>query len=178
MNTYTFNISTTGPSTVKVYPTVELFDVTRVTLNLVDIYSDTFPNYLAIDWGDNTPVLRPDVSVFRDYKKDSIYPEINKGVAPKYITDIYQHIYEPSSYALKKSVVLKINVGYITGQTTQLSAPLNIRTQGYYETVGDMELIGVDLLNNKYNSSRFTLLTKESNHIVQLDNKSYKEDTA
>jgi hypothetical protein len=178
MNTYTFNISTTGPSTVNVYPTVDLFDVTRITLNLVDIYSDTFPNYLAIDWGDNTPVLRPDVSVFRDYKKDSIYPEINKGVAPKYITDIYQHIYEPSSYALKKSVVLKINVGYITGQTTQLSAPFNIRTQGYYETVGDMELLGVDLLNNKYNSSRFTLLTKESNHVVQLDNESYKEDTA
>jgi len=178
MNTYTFSISTTDTNTVTVYPTVDLFDVTRITLNLVDIYSDTFPNYLAIDWGDNTPVLRPDVSVFRDYKKDSIYPEINKGVAPKYITDAYEHIYEPSSYALKKSVVLKINVGYITGQTTQLSAPFNIRTQGYYETVGDIELLGVDLLNNKYNSSRFTLLTKESNHVVQLDNKSYKEDTA
>ncbi len=97
MNTYTFSISTTDTNTVTVYPTVDLFDVTRITLNLVDIYSDTFPNYLAIDWGDNTPVLRPDVSVFRDYKKDSIYPEINKGVAPKYITDAYEHIYEPSS---------------------------------------------------------------------------------
>ena len=93
MNTYTFNISTNGPNAVTIYPTVDLFDVTQVTLNLVDIYTDTFPNYLAIDWGDNTPVLQPDVSVFRNYKKDSIYPEIDKGVAPKYITDIYQHIY-------------------------------------------------------------------------------------
>ena len=74
--------------------------------------------------------------------------------------------------------MLKVNIGYVTGQTTTLSAPLNIRTEGYYETVEDMDLIGLDLLNKKYSSSRFTLLTKKDDYIVQLDNESYKEDTA
>jgi len=178
MNTYNFSISTTAVGESIDYPTLDLFDITKFTLNLVDVYTDTFPNYLAIDWGDGTAVLEPDVTIFRNYRKDSIYPEINKGVAPKYLADEYSHIYKPSAYALKKSVVLKVNVGYITGETTTLSAPLNIRTEGYYETIEDMDLIGLDLLNNKYSSSRFTLLTKKDDYIVQLDNESYKEDTA
>jgi len=176
MNTYTFSISTTTADETTVYEPIDLFDVTNFNLNLVDVYTRTFPNYIAIDWGDGTAVLEPDVSIFRDYTKDSIYPEINKGVAPKYITDFYNHIYEPSNYALNKSVILKINIGYVTGETTQLSAPLNIRTNGYYQSVEDMDLIGLDLLNNKYNSSRFTFLTKKDDFIVQLDNNIYKED--
>jgi|TARA_R110002020_G_scaffold32258_3_gene99388 hypothetical protein len=178
MNTYTFSISTDTAGVSNVYPTIDLFDITNFSLNIIDVYTDTFPNYVGIDWGDGTAVLEPDVSVFRDYRKDSIYPEITKGVAPKYISDIYKHVYEPSSYALKKTVVLKVNIGYITGETTTLSAPLNIRTEGYYQTVEDIDLIGLDLLNNKYNSSRFTLLTKKDDYIVQLENESYKEDTA
>jgi hypothetical protein len=178
MNTYNFNISTFSTSDSRVYEAINLFDVTSFNLNLVDVYTRTFPNYVAIDWGDNTPIFEPDVSVFRDYTKDSIYPEIINGVAPKYLSDVYNHIYEPSSYALNKSVVLKINIGYVTGETTTLSAPLNIRTEGYYQTIEDVEVVGLDLLNNKNNSSRFTLLTKKDDYIVQLDNESYKEDTA
>ena len=74
--------------------------------------------------------------------------------------------------------MLKINIGYVTGETTTLSAPMNIRTEGYYQAVEDMELVGVDLLNDKYNTSRFTLLTKKDDFLVQLDNKIYKEDPA
>tara|TARA_R100001163_G_C5048414_1_gene185449 strand:+ start:1044 stop:1580 length:537 start_codon:yes stop_codon:yes gene_type:complete len=178
MNTFTFSISTTEVGGSILYETIDLFDVTSFNINLVDIFTDTFPNYLAIDWGDGTPVLEPDVTIFRDYLKDSIYPEVNRGIAPKYLSDLYNHIYEPSNYALNKSVILKINVGYVTGETTQLSAPINIRTGGYYQTVEDIDLVGLDLLNKSYNSSRFTFLTKKDNYIVQLDNESYKEDTA
>jgi len=178
MNTYTYSISTTNTGIAEVYQPVDLFDVTKFTLNIVDIYTKTFPNYVGIDWGDGTAVLEPDVSVFRDYTKDSIYPEVNKGVAPKYITDNYHHIYEPSDYALNKSIVLKVNIGYVTGATTQLSTPINVRTDGYYQSVEDIELVGIDLLNNKYNSSRFTFLTKKDDFLVQMDNKTYKEDAA
>ena len=79
MNTYNFNISTFSTSDSRVYEAINLFDVTSFNLNLVDVYTRTFPNYVAIDWGDNTPILEPDVSVFRDYTKDSIYPEIING---------------------------------------------------------------------------------------------------
>ena len=74
--------------------------------------------------------------------------------------------------------MLKVNIGYVTGATTQLSTPINVRTDGYYQSVEDIELVGIDLLNNKYNSSRFTFLTKKDDFLVQMDNKTYKEDAA
>ena len=69
-----------------------------------------------------------------------------------------------------------MNVGYITGETLQLSAPIVVNSQSYYENIDDMNIIGLDLLNDKNNSSRISLLTKKNNYVVQLDNKSYKED--
>ena len=39
-----------------------------------------------------------------------------------------------------------------------------------------MDIVGVDLLNDVNNSSRITFLTKNNNYLVQLDNKSYKEN--
>ena len=176
MNTFTFSISTTSAGVSKVYETTNVFDVTNFRLNLVDVFTDTFPNYIAIDWGDGTEILEPDVTIFRDYTKDSIFPEINKGVAPKYLTDTYSHIYEPSNFALNKSVILKVNIGYVTGETTQLSAPINIRTNGYYQSIEDIDLIGLDLLNKADNPSRFTFLTKKDDYIVQMDNDQFKED--
>ena len=178
MNTYTVYLTSTSVTGTQELPTVELFDLTKLSLDLSQVHSGVFPNYLAINWGDDSGLEEPDITIYRNYKTDSIYPEVRDGASPVFFNNQYPHIFYPSDTALKKVLTMRVNVGYITGQTTQLSAPLNIRTQGYYETVGDMELLGVDLLNNKYNSSRFTLLTKESNHIVQLDNKSYKEDTA
>ena len=179
MNTYTLSISTNesqfnGPQPV--LDTIELFDTTEFTLNIINIYSDIFPNYVGIDWGDNTAVEEPDIRIHRDYKTESIYPEIQYGAAPVFLSNTYTHNYYPSKYALKKSLILKLNIGYITGETTQLSAPINVRTNSYYESVDDLELIGLDLLDTTNNSSRFTFITKKDNYIVQMDNKSYKGD--
>ena len=178
MSTHTLSISTTEAQINDkiILDTIELFDTTKFTLNIIGIYSDIFPNYVGIDWGDNTAVLEPDIRIHRDYKTESIFPEIENGAAPVFLSNTYTHNYYPSNYALKKSLILKLNVGYITGDTMQLSAPINIRTNSYYESVEDLEIIGLDLLNTTNNSSRFTFITQKDNYIVQMDNKSYKED--
>ena len=69
-----------------------------------------------------------------------------------------------------------MNIGYVTGETLCFSVPLVINSQSYYENVDDIDIIGVDLLNDVNNSSRITFLTKNNNYLVQLDNKSYKEN--
>ena len=69
-----------------------------------------------------------------------------------------------------------MNVGYITGETLQLSAPLVVNSQSYYENVDDIDIIGLDLINDVNNSSRVSFITKKNNYIVQLDNKTYKEN--
>jgi len=178
MNTHTLSLSTTEHTfnTEILLRTLDLFDYTEVTLDLTGIYSEVFPNYISIDWGDKSPIEEPDIEIFRDYKTQSIFPELTGAIKPKFLDTPYRHKYAPSTYALNKSVIFKINIGYITGVTTQLSAPINIRTESYYETVGDMDLIGVDLINTENSSSRFTMVTKNEDYIVQLDNKSYKGD--
>ena len=178
MNTHTLSISTNESeiNSKIILNTIELFDATSFTLNMLNVYSNRFPNYVGIDWGDNTAVLEPDITIHRDYRTESIYPEIRNGACPVFLSNTYTHNYYPSKHALKKSLILKLNVGYITGETTQLSAPINVRTNSYYESVDDLDLIGLDLLDTTNNSSRFIFLTKKDNYIVQMDNKSYKGD--
>ena len=53
MNTYTFSISTTSPDNEKTYSEINLFDQTNFTIDMTDVYSDVFPNYIAFNWGDN-----------------------------------------------------------------------------------------------------------------------------
>ena len=69
-----------------------------------------------------------------------------------------------------------MNIGYVTGETLRLSIPIIVNSQSYYENVDDIDIVGVDLLNDVNNSSRITFLTKNNNYLVQLDNKSYKEN--
>ena len=176
MNTYTLNISTNEPlDNEVVLETTHLFSPTEVSLDISNVFSDIFPNYISIDWGDNSPILEPDLTIFRDYKTQSIFPEIEKGAAPVFLTNTYKHIYYPSSYALKKRMTFKINIGYVTGETTQLSAPIVVNSEGYYQSIEDVEIVGLDLINDANNVTRVSLLTQKNEYIVQLDNKSYKE---
>ena len=178
MNTYTLSISTTKDeiNSQKILNGIELFDLTEFTLDLTNVYTELFPTYLSIDWGDGSETIQPDIKIYRDYKTESIFPELEKGVTPVTFSNDYVHKYYPSTYALKKSLVFKMNVGYITGETLQLSAPIVVNSQSYYENVDDIDIIGLDLLNGSNNSSRVSFLTKRNNYIVQLDNKSYKEN--
>ena len=178
MNTYTLSISTTKDeiNSQKILNSIELFDLTEFTLDLTNVYTELFPTYLSIDWGDGSETIQPDIKIYRDYKTESIFPELEKGVTPVTFSNDYVLKYYPSTYALKKSLVFKMNVGYITGETLQLSAPIVVNSQSYYENVDDIDIIGLDLLNGSNNSSRVSFLTKRNNYIVQLDNKSYKEN--
>jgi len=178
MNTFTLSISSSNTDINRqiVQKTINLFDLTEMTLDISNVYTEIFPSYLSIDWGDGSPTIQPDIKIYRDYKTESIFPELQKGVTPVTFSTNYKHRYFPSSYALKKSLIFKLNVGYITGETMQLSAPVVVHSQGYYENVDDIDIIGLDLINDANNSSRISFLTKKNNYIVQLDNKSYKEN--
>ena len=76
MNTHTVYLTSGSASDTSTAPTIEMFDLTELALDLSQVYSNTFPNYLAINWGDNSGVEEPDVTIYRDYKTTSILPEI------------------------------------------------------------------------------------------------------
>ena len=178
MNTYTLSISSTKEdiNSEITLNQIDLFDFTEVTLDISNIYTEIFPTYLSINWGDGSEVLNPDIKIYRDYRAESIFPEIQKGVTPVTFSNNYKHKYYPSTFALKKSLTFKMNIGYVTGETLRLSIPIIVNSQSYYENVDDIDIVGVDLLNDVNNSSRITFLTKNNNYLVQLDNKCYKEN--
>jgi hypothetical protein len=178
MNTYTLSISSTKEDIDSeiTLNQIDLFDFTEVTLDISNIYTEIFPTYVSINWGDGSEVLNPDIKIYRDYRTESIFPEVQKGVTPVTFSNNYKHKYYPSSYALKKSLTFKMNIGYVTGETLRLNIPIIVNSQSYYENVDDIDIIGVDLLNDSNNSSRVTFLTKKNNYLVQLDNKSFKEN--
>lgn len=178
MNTYTLSISSTKEdiNSEITLNQIDLFDFTEVTLDISNIYTEIFPTYLSINWGDGSEVLNPDIKIYRDYRTESIFPEIQKGVTPVTFSNNYKHKYYPSTFALKKSLTFKMNIGYVTGETLRLSIPIIVNSQSYYENVDDIDIVGVDLLNDVNNSSRITFLTKNNNYLVQLDNKSFKEN--
>ena len=179
MNTHTLSISSTKEDIDSeiTLNQIDLFDFTELTLDISNIYTEIFPTYVSINWGDGSDVFNPDIKIYRDYRNESIFPEVQKGVTPVTFSNNYTHKYYPSSYALKKSLTFKMNVGYVTGETLRLNVPIIVNSQSYYENVEDLDIIGVDLLNDVNNSSRITLLSKKNNYIVQFDNKSYKENT-
>jgi len=178
MNTFTLSISSTKEDidSEVTLDQIDLFDFTEVTLDISNIYTEIFPTYVSINWGDGSEVFNPDIKIYRDYRNESIFPEIQKGVTPVTFSDNYKHKYYPSSYALKKSLTFKMNVGYVTGETLRLNVPIIVNSQSYYENVDDIDIIGVDLLNDSNNTSRVTFLTKKNNYVVQLDNKSFKDN--
>ena len=170
MNTHTIYLTSTNTADDQVLNEIDLFDLTKLTLDLSQVYSGVFPNYLAINWGDNSDIEEPDITIYRNYKTDSIYPEVKDGASPVFFNKPYTHIFYPSETALKKVMTMRVNVGYITGNTTKFTIPLNVRTEGYFENINDLDLLNVSLLNNKDNKSIFTFLTKQDNYVLQSHN--------
>jgi|TARA_R100001509_G_scaffold110288_1_gene66018 hypothetical protein len=179
MNTFNLSLSSTKAdiNSEKILDEINLFDFTEVTLDISNIYTEVFPTYVTIDWGDGSDVFNPDIKIYRDYRTESIFPEVEKGVTPVTFTNNYTHKYYPSSFALKKSLNFKMNIGYVTGETLRFNVPIIVNSQSYYENVEDIDIVGVDMLNDATSTSRVTFLTKNNSYLVQLDNKSYKENS-
>jgi len=170
MNTYNISLSTTSTSSTSNYETIDLFDQTEVTIDLSSIFSEVFPYYVVIDWGDESEIFEPEIKTFINYRTESIINEITRGVSPPFLNTDYKHIYYPSPDSLVKSLTLKIGIQYTTGEITQFIIPLDIRTEGYYENIRDVKLEGVKIINNVNLDTTLHLRTEIGNYIVETTN--------
>jgi len=171
MNTYNISLSTTSTALTSNFASIDLFDQTEVSINLTNVFSEVFPYYVALDWGDGSDVFEPEIKTFINYRTESIIDEITKGVSPPFLNTTYRHIYYPSANSLVKDLTLKIGIQYTTGDITQINIPLSIRTEGYYENIGDIKLEDVQLVNNTNMDSSILLRTEIDNYIVETTNR-------
>jgi len=170
MNSYNISLATTSTSLTSNYDTIDLFDQTEVGVNLSNIFSDVFPYYVVIDWGDGSEVFEPEIKTFINYRTESIIDEIVKGVSPPFLNTTYKHIYDPSPDSLVKSLTLKVGIQYTTGEITQFIIPIDIRTEGYYENIRDIKLEDVKIINNVNFDTTLQLRTEIDNYIIETTN--------
>ena len=170
MNSYNISLSTTSTSLTSNFDTINLFDQTQVSIDLKNIFSEVFPYYVVIDWGDGSDIFEPEIKTFINYRTESILNEITRGVSPPFLNTDYTHIYYPSPNSLVKSLTLKIGIQYTTGDITQFNIPVDIRTEGYYENIRDVMLEGVEIINNVDLDTTLQLRTEIDNYIIETTN--------
>lgn len=172
MNTLSLSLSSNQSALTATGHQLNLFDITEINLDIINLYKKVFPYYISIDWGDGSPIEEPEIITFRNYRTDSIFEEITKGIAPVFLTKTYKHIYKPSETALIKSMQLKIGIQYITGEITEITHPIKLRTEGYYENIGDISLVDTNILDSTNYSSNFVFRGKVDDYILELNNES------
>lgn len=175
MNTQTISLSSTSTTDSQTLDTVEMFDTTKVALDISNIYSKTFPTAVDVSWGDGSENLDVDIVIFKDYRVDSIIQEIVKGVKPSFLTKCYSHTYLAPSSTLKQTLCARVNVTYVTGDITTFHIPVVMTGEGYYQLIGDMEVVGVELLGDESNSVSMSLISKNSGHIMQMNNLEFND---
>ena len=85
MNTHTLSISSTKEDIDSeiTLNQIDLFDFTELTLDISNIYTEIFPTYVSINWGDGSDVFNPDIKIYRDYRNESILVMKNKYLVYK-----------------------------------------------------------------------------------------------
>lgn len=162
MNLYTLNLSSNSTSYITHVGQIEFDDFTRLTLDLSDIVEPVLPVYVKIDWGIGNSVLY-DNNIYRSGSN-----QINIVKYSPILTDTYSNDYYPSETALYKSLSSQVLIRYSNGDITYIVIPIRIRTYGYSESIGDLNLINTNILPIEINVSEHQLKTDVDGYILDL----------
>jgi len=169
MNTYTLSISTNSYNGSLYEEELVFFDETELTINFLNLYNRSLPSFIGVDWGDGSPLFTPPYKLIRDYKQDSIFSEILlDGITPM-LADSHTHSYTPSTTSIVKALTASIVFGYVSGDTFTIYIPIKVRTQGFYESEGDLKLADVTILPKENSPSNFVFITEKTGHVVELN---------
>lgn len=169
MNIYNISLSSDSMSTSSIEDELLFFDSTVFSVSLSGITEEQFPIFLKIDWGDgNTEKF--DNIVFKNYRESSIIPEVLSGKFSSIIQNKYKHEYFPSTTSLYKNLSAQFYIEYGNRLYNWFVIPIRIRSGGYFETVGDLQLINTNILPLTSNSKQHQFITEEGGFLVEVEN--------
>jgi hypothetical protein len=160
MNSYTLQLSSNATSYTSTLPLIELDDHTMFYLDLSRLHKSIIPVFLQIDWGFGE-VLTYDNNIFDENNSQP------SNFIPLFV-DSYSHEYFPSATALYLSLSAQVLVRYATGDYAWFIIPIQIRTYGFAESVGDLTLINTNILPIEENLSEHQLKTSKDGYIIEL----------
>lgn len=171
MNAYNISLSSSTTNTVTYLNTVYLTDVTNLTIDLLGVYDKILTSRILIDWGDGSPIETYDRSFFKDYKTDSILPEVLYGKESVLLSNTYSHIVYSSDSTLQLLLTAQLTVVYTDNNQARFVIPISISSGSFYDTIYDISLIGTNLLPLSTNPVNFVFATEKDGYIIESTNR-------
>lgn len=166
MSSYSLSLSTNSMSTVRLEDEIELFDRSNLTLKLSAITEEKYPLYLKIDWGDGE-LESYDNKIFKNYRVDSIIPEILYG-KQSYILQDYTHTYNPPQTSLYKMLTAQVLIEYPNYQKTWIKIPIKIRSGGFFDTIENLRLVNTEMKLGS--GKKYHLATDKDGFLIEIEN--------
>jgi hypothetical protein len=168
MNTYTIGFASSATALSSTLPEVKLYDLTSVTFVLSGISESEIPMYLRINWGDGESAIFEN-SFSKDYRVDSIIPEILYNKISSILSNEVSHLYYPSETSRYKLLSAEVNIEYINGDKCSIVQPFKIITSDYFESIGDMKHIYANIMQVSDNNKQFIFSVDKGGFLVEAE---------
>lgn len=162
---YTISLSSNPSSTNIVLNTIQLSDITSLTLSLSNIDRSRIPVSLRLRWGDNSEDEFYNNNFFIDYSKQSILDQVRYGVNYTLLRE-YNHVFYPSDTSLSRNLSCQVKLTYQDSTSCRFVIPITIYSPSFYSKVGDLKLQASNFVSSD-KSMLFTFSTN-TNNITEL----------
>lgn len=167
INTKTISISSDTASITSVSPLSYVSDITTIEIDMSNIYNDKLIYRRLIDWGDRSPIQETLATPVKDYRVDSIIPEIIYGDFSNILYKDTSHVYVPSLSADVLSLTAQVLIEYMDTSTGLFYIPICIYSGSYYDSIGDLNIIHTNLIPISSNNINFVFSAEETDHIIE-----------
>ncbi len=168
MNTQTIGFASSATALSSTLDEVKLYDLTSVTFILSGISESQIPLYLRVNWGDGN-VETYENSFSKNYRVDSIIPEILYNKISSVLSNEISHIYYPSASARYKLLSAEVNIEYINGDICSIVQPFKIITADYFESIGDIKHISANILQLSGNNKQFMFSVDKGGFLIESE---------
>lgn len=164
---YNLNLTSLVSTQSSTYTEMLLQDRSVLTVSLTGVSEEYFPLYLKINWGDGTEE-HIENEINKNYSTDDITLEVIEGKFSSILAYPHTHEYFPSPTSLYKTLTATFTIEYVNENMTVLTVPLKIRTDDYFESVGDVTLHNTNIFPTADNKKEHQFLTKNGGYLVEL----------
>lgn len=126
-----------------------------------------YPIFLTIDWGDGTSETF-DNKTYKNYRENSIIPEILYGKFSSVLQTTYEHVYHPSESSLIKQLTAQIYIEYGGNEFSWFLIPIKIENDSYFDVVGDMDLLHTNILPLTSNPKQQHFALDKGGYLVEV----------
>jgi hypothetical protein len=166
MNEYTLTLAEEATNSTNILEEILLQDRTNLIVSINNVLEEYCPISIVIDWGDGD-IDTEQSRLIKDYREDSILNEVLYGKFSSIFAKNYEHVYNPSTTSLFKTLTAEITVNYVNFDELVYILPLKIRTADFFESIEDIKLTNTKIITG---GKEHQFITKKSGQVIEIRN--------